>query len=44
VFSADDKELIKFINATLYTGHDPETAAIEYLKPEFELAAKIENR
>ena len=35
VFSADDKELIKFINATLYTSHDPDTAAVEFLKPEF---------
>ena len=35
VFSADNKELIKFINAILYTRYDPETAAVEYLRPEF---------
>ena len=35
VFSADDKELIKFINSIMSTSHDPDTVEVEYLRSEF---------
>ena len=35
VFSADDKELVKFINSIMSTSHNPDTVKVEYLKSEF---------